>query len=105
MPVRSLNRFMDQHSLPTEMRRRLREYFFQTKHLQVTTRNQALLTMMSPMLQGEVSDKSGKSWWQIVVEKGGKRGGGERGKRGERVAHVTNAAHVAKVAHVWRACL
>ena len=50
-----LNNFMHQKSLPPEMQRRLREYFHQTKHLQMANAQRHLFLMMSPSLQGEVA--------------------------------------------------
>ena len=50
-----LNRFVRMQGLPGEMRRRLREYFHQTKHLQLAASHKSLLGIMSPTLQGEVA--------------------------------------------------
>ena len=46
-----LNHFMHQKHLPPDMRRRLREYFHQTKHLQMSNAQQHLFRLMSPSLQ------------------------------------------------------
>ena len=48
----NLNRFMALQGLPQEMRQSLREYFHQTKHLQIARANKLLIENMSPMLQG-----------------------------------------------------
>ena len=40
--------------IPEEMQLRLREYFVQSKHLQIAQSHNNLLELMSPMLQGEV---------------------------------------------------
>ena len=61
-----LNRFMDKEMLPPDMRRRLREYFHQTRHLQVHTSNRALLQMLSPALQGEVVWAVNERWLRRV---------------------------------------
>ena len=50
-----LNRFVQMQGFPVEMRRRLREYFHQTKHLQLAASHKSLLGIMSPTLQGEVA--------------------------------------------------
>ena len=57
-----LNRYMESNNLPREMRRRLREYFHQTKHLLLTEANRELLCMMSPQLQGEVALRVHERW-------------------------------------------
>ena len=57
-----LNVFMAQKHLPVEMRRRLREYFHQTKHLQMANSQRHLFHMMSPSLQGEVAWTANKEW-------------------------------------------
>mgnify|MGYP002632495033 CR=1 FL=1 len=57
-----LNRFMEDSHLPYEMRRRLREYFHQTRHLQLAEANRDLLCMMSPALQGEVALRCNARW-------------------------------------------
>jgi len=50
-----LNYFMKINHLPMELRFRLREYFHQTKHMQLAQSQTSLLSMMSPMLQAQVS--------------------------------------------------
>ena len=46
---------MELQDLAPEMRQRLREYFHETKHLQVAMANRKLLAKMSPALAGEVA--------------------------------------------------
>ena len=62
----SLNRFMALQELPVEMQRRLREYFHQTKHLQLAAARRALITQMSPALQGEVAMMCNERWLRRV---------------------------------------
>ena len=62
----SLNRFMALQELPVEMQRRLREYFHQTKHLQIAQANRKLLAKMSPALAGEVAVKTSERWLKRV---------------------------------------
>ena len=50
-----LNVFMANKHLDVDMRRRLREYFHQTRHLQMASAHAHLYRMMSPTLQGEVA--------------------------------------------------
>ena len=52
MNMDQLNRFMSAEVLPSEMRRRLREYFMHTKHLRATRRDHELLEIMSDALRG-----------------------------------------------------
>ena len=61
-----LNRFMRKEMLPADMRRRLREYFHQTRHLQVHAANRTLLQMLSPTLQGEVVWCTNEGWLRRV---------------------------------------
>jgi len=61
-----LNRFMRAEMLPPEMRRRLREYYHQTRHLQVHAANRQLLQMLSPALQGEVVWCTNQRWLRRV---------------------------------------
>lgn len=58
----ALNRFMAAQDIPSEMQRRIREYFHQTKHLQDTTDRRALLEKMSPALAGEVALRCNQKW-------------------------------------------
>ena len=62
----NLNGFMKSESLPGEMRKQLREYFHQTKHLQVARANKVLIENMSPMLQGQVVWKINERWLKHV---------------------------------------
>jgi len=61
-----VNRFMELYDLPSMMKRRVREYFQQTRHLLVTHRNQQLMSLMSPMLQGEVALRCNEQWLEKV---------------------------------------
>ena len=56
------NRFMSLYGLPKELKLRLREYFHQTRHLQLTVTHRQLLRIMSPTLQGEVALKCNERW-------------------------------------------
>ena len=53
----ALNAFMKANNskINHPMRRRLREYFHQSRHVQSTMTNTDLLKMLSPALQGEVT--------------------------------------------------
>jgi hypothetical protein len=46
-----LNRFLSLHNVPSDLRRRLREYLHQTRHLQVAASSRELLSLLSPQLQ------------------------------------------------------
>ena len=61
-----LNVFMASKHLPVEMRRRLREYFHQTKHLQMANSQRHLFHMMSPALQGEVAWTANEEWLKRI---------------------------------------
>jgi hypothetical protein len=50
----ALNRMMRTHALPKRLRRRLREYFHQARHLTVARATEHVLHTMSPLLQQEV---------------------------------------------------
>lgn len=63
----NLNHFMAQHGLSAAKKQRLREYFHQTKHLQMARTEKQLLGMMSPMLQAEVALATSRQWVQRVV--------------------------------------
>jgi hypothetical protein len=62
----NLNRFMALQCLPKEMRQQLREYFHQTRHLQIARANKLLIENMSPMLQGLVVWKINEKWLRHV---------------------------------------
>ena len=62
----NLNSFMSEQGLPNEMRVKLREYFHQTRHLQVARSNKELISMMSPMLQGKVVWEINQRWLKHV---------------------------------------
>ena len=61
-----LNRFVREQGFPEELRIRLREYFKQTKHLQLMSSHCSLLKMMSPSLQGEVALSWHERWLKRV---------------------------------------
>ena len=61
-----LNVFMSHKRLPSDMRRRLREYFHQTKHLQMSIAQNHLYRMMSPSLQGEVAWAANRRWLERI---------------------------------------
>ena len=78
----SLNRYMSNNDLPSEMRQRLRDYFHRTKHLWVSKANRDVLLKMSPKLQGEVllhvNSKwidqvtlNWVTWWRLIGYRGG----------------------------------
>lgn len=50
-----LNAMMSQYQFPSNDRRRLREYFHQSQHLNRAAAYQRLTSRMSPKLQGEVA--------------------------------------------------
>ena len=60
--VDELNRFMNRENVPQKMRRRLREYFHQSKHLRLAQTQKGLIEDMSPMLSREVSWGINESW-------------------------------------------
>jgi len=62
----NLNRFMSLQGLPKDMRQQLREYFHQTRHLQIARANKLLIENMSPMLQGLVVWKVNEKWLRHV---------------------------------------
>ena len=62
----NLNRFMALQGLPQDMKQSLREYFHQTKHLQLARANKVLIENMSPMLQGQVVWKVNEKWLRHV---------------------------------------
>ena len=62
----ALNRFMHAHDIPPQMQRRLREYFHQTKHLQMANSQRHLFHMMSPALQGEVAWTANEEWLKRI---------------------------------------
>jgi len=61
-----LNRFMRYHDMPTKLRMRLREYFHQTKHLQLQGAYRNVQAMMSPLLQAEVAMHCNRVWMKQV---------------------------------------
>ena len=61
-----LNTYMALHSLPNELRRRLREYLHQTRHIQLSTASKELVALLSPALQGEVVWCVHKKWLSRV---------------------------------------
>lgn len=65
----ALNRFMASQGarINKPMRRRLREYFHQSRHLQVAATNADLLQNLSPGLQAELAWKTNKRWVHRVA--------------------------------------
>ena len=61
-PVDELNRFLSRESIPTDMRRRLREYFHQSKHLRLAQTQRALISDMSPHLSRQVAWIINEGW-------------------------------------------
>ena len=57
-----LNHFMATEPIPRELKWRLREYFFKTKHLRNSRANVHMLRSISPQLQAEVIYESNKHW-------------------------------------------
>lgn len=57
-----LNRFMSREGLPNEMKRRLREYFHQAKHLRLADAQKTLLSHMPPSLKAEVVWETNEAW-------------------------------------------
>ena len=57
-----LNRFISAKRLDKAMQLRLREYFHQTRHLQVADAHRHLMNLMSPKLQGEVAWSISEKW-------------------------------------------
>jgi hypothetical protein len=53
---------MSREQLPSEMQRRLREYFHQSQHIRLAEQQRTLLTAMPPSLKGEVSWQTNKRW-------------------------------------------
>lgn len=62
-----LNKFIAMHHLSADMSSRLREYFFQTRHLQRQKADLRLLNQMSPDLQGEVTVQINTAWLERVT--------------------------------------
>ena len=61
-----LNHFMKNYGFSPDMQRRVREYFYQSRHLQAAKSHTALLEMMSPKLQGEVTYHCNRKWIENV---------------------------------------
>ena len=62
----SLNSYMSLHSLPDEMRQRLRDFFHRTRHLWQSNASHQVLMRMSPALQGEVLLHTNAKWLSNV---------------------------------------
>jgi len=62
----NLNRFCHDNLLDHSMARRLREYFHQTRHLQIASAQRKLMAQMSPALQAEVSLAISERWLKQV---------------------------------------
>jgi hypothetical protein len=61
-----LNHFMRNYGFNPDTQRRVREYFYQSRHLQAAKSHTALLEMMSPKLQGEVTLLCNDKWIRNV---------------------------------------
>lgn len=61
-----LNRFVKIYNLPSDVRRRLREYFHATRHLRLAATHNKLLADMSPSLQSECMWLVHKPWLMRV---------------------------------------
>ena len=61
-----LNHFMRNYGFQQDTQRRVREYFYQSRHLQAAKSHTALLEMMSPKLQGEVTYHCNRKWIENV---------------------------------------
>ena len=61
-----LNFFMRNYGFQPDTQRRVREYFYQSRHLQLAKSHTALLEMMSPKLQGEVTLLCNEKWIRNV---------------------------------------
>lgn len=61
-----LNSYLALNNLPQELRRRLREYLHQTRHLQMASASKEIVTLLSPALQGEVTWAVNKRWLMRV---------------------------------------
>ena len=57
-----LNHFMRNYGFDPDTQRRVREYFYQSRHLSASKSHTALLEMMSPKLQGEVTLLCNNKW-------------------------------------------
>ena len=61
-----LNSYLERHHVGGELRRRLREYFHRTRHLDNTTTQGKLLMMMSPALQARIVLDVNQRWLRAV---------------------------------------
>lgn len=64
--MQDLNRFMSREELPSQMQRRLREYFHQSKHLRLAESQRGLLQQMPPSLKGEVAWTTNEPWLKKI---------------------------------------
>lgn len=62
----SLNRFARQHDLEPHVRRHLRSYMLETRHLQVAQANADLVALLSPQLQSQVALLTNHHWLKRV---------------------------------------
>ena len=62
----SLNFFMRERDLPRHMRMMLREYFTSARHVHQLNDDSKLISMMSPMIEGEVAVVTNRRWLQRV---------------------------------------
>merc|ERR1719487_1303448 len=57
-----LNHMMEDRGLPKRMRRRIRDFFVQTKDAQRIAGHESLMKMMSPSIMGEVAVAVNEVW-------------------------------------------
>lgn len=57
-----LNRIMEDRNMPSDFRRKLRMYFFESRDLQRKRSERVIVEQMSPMLQGEISMFVHQKW-------------------------------------------
>ena len=62
----TLSAFVKENSIPSELRTRLREYFFHTRELRRASLYTELLELMSPTLRGEVAILANGDWIKSV---------------------------------------
>ena len=61
-----LNNYMTLYDLPAEMRRRLREYFHESRHLSMTVEHIRIISTLSPALQMEVVWYTNRNWMHNI---------------------------------------
>ena len=66
LSMRALNSFSEANALPAELRYRLRDFFFRTRHLEKSLATSDCLRKLSPSLQGEVLFRVNAAWLSKV---------------------------------------